>query len=318
MFDNVKSTLSKAIKSRILILILVLIVLAFILVQRLFQLQIINGESYQTDFTMQIKRTRELKSTRGNILDSDGNPLAYNRLSYSVTFADSGSYNSTKEQNLTLNSSMYGILKILEDNGDEVSTSSFAIGLDDNGSYYFTKSSFNLQRFKADIYGRLTIDDMSDEEKNATAEKMIEEMCAAKKFGLDLSSYDKADLEAYGLPDSFTKEEILKLAAMRSAVASNSYQKYVTSTLATDVSEKTMSLIMENKDLYPGVDIEEDSIRVYEDSKYFAPLIGYTGQISAEEMESLNADGGNYKNGDIVGKSGFAVRFRQVFSAVIS
>ena len=25
---------------------------------------------------MQIKRTRELKSTRGNILDSDGNPLA--------------------------------------------------------------------------------------------------------------------------------------------------------------------------------------------------------------------------------------------------
>ena len=311
MFDNVKSTLSKAIKSRILILILVLIVLAFILVQRLFQLQIINGESYQTDFTMQIKRTRELKSTRGNILDSDGNPLAYNRLSYSVTFADSGSYNSTKEQNLTLNSSMYGILKILEDNGDEVSTSSFAIGLDDNGSYYFTKSSFNLQRFKADIYGRLTIDDMSDEEKNATAEKMIEEMCAAKKFGLDLSSYDKADLEAYGLPDSFTKEEILKLAAMRSAVASNSYQKYVTSTLATDVSEKTMSLIMENKDLYPGVDIEEDSIRVYEDSKYFAPLIGYTGQISAEEMESLNADGGNYKNGDIVGKSGLEQHFEK-------
>ncbi len=55
MFDNVKSTLSKAVKSRILILILVLIILAFILIQRLFHLQIINGESYQTDFTMQIK-----------------------------------------------------------------------------------------------------------------------------------------------------------------------------------------------------------------------------------------------------------------------
>ena len=189
MFDNVKSTLSKAVKSRILILILVLIILAFILIQRLFHLQIINGESYQTDFTMQIKRTRELKSTRGNILDSDGKPLAYNRLSYSVTFADSGSYDSVKEQNLTLNSSMYGILKILEENGEEINTSSFAIGLDDNGSYYFTKSGFNLQRFKADIYGRLTIDSMTDEEKNATAEKMIEEMCAAKKFGLDLSSY---------------------------------------------------------------------------------------------------------------------------------
>ena len=311
MFDNVKSTLSRAIKSRILILILVLVILAFILIQRLFQLQIINGESYQTDFTMQIKRTRELKSTRGNILDSDGNPLAYNQLSYSVTFADTGSYNSTKEQNLTLNGSMYGILKILEENGDEINTSSFAIDLDDNGNYYFTKSGFNLQRFKADIYGKLTIDEMSDAEKNATAEKMIGEMSAANKYGLDLSSYDKSELSQYGLPESFTKEETLKIATMRSAVAANSYQKYVTSTLATDVGEKTMSLIMENKDLYPGVDIEEDSIRVYEDSKYFAPLVGYTGQVSAEEMESLNADGGNYKNGDIVGKSGLEQHFEK-------
>ncbi len=98
---------------------------------------------------------------------------------------------------------------------------------------------------------------------------------------------------------------------MRSAVAANSYQKYVTATLATDVSEKTMSLIMENKDLYPGVDVEEDSVRVYEDSKYFAPLIGYTGQISAEEMETLNADGGSYKNGDIVGKSGLEQHFEK-------
>lgn len=40
-------------------------------------------------------------------------------------------------------------------------------------------------------------------------------------------------------------------------------------------------------------------------------LIGYTGQISAEEMESLNADGGNYKNGDIVGKSGLEQHFEK-------
>ena len=131
---------------------------------------------------MQIKRTRELKSTRGNILDSDGNPLPTTGFPILLPLQTAEAITRRKEQNLTLNSSMYGILKILEDNGDEVSTSSFAIGLDDNGSYYFTKSSFNLQRFKADIYGRLTIDDMSDEEKNATAEKMIEEMCAAKKI----------------------------------------------------------------------------------------------------------------------------------------
>lgn len=311
MFDNMKNTLSKAVKSRIFILVLVLIVLAFILIQRLFQLQIINGESYLTDFTMQIRKTKELKSTRGNILDSDGNPLAYNRLSYSVTFEDNGNYATTTEENLTLNGSMYGILKLIEDNGDQILTNSFAIGLDENNNYYFTKSGFNLQRFKADIYGKLTIDDMTEEQKNVTADAMMEEMCGPKKYGLDFSKYEKKALAAHGLPESLTKAETLKLAAMRSAVAANSYQKYMTTTLAKDVSEKTMALIMESKDLYSGVDIQEDSIRVYEDSKYFAPLMGYTGEISAEEKEDLNANGGNYKNGDIVGKSGLEQYFEK-------
>ena len=51
----------------------------------------------------------------------------------------------------------------------------------------------------------------------------------------------------------------LKLAAMRSAVAANSYQKYVTATLANGCERKDHVFIMENKDLYPGVDVEEDS-----------------------------------------------------------
>ena len=71
----------------------------------------------------------------------------------------------------------------------------------------------------------------------------------------------------------FTKEEQLKLTALRSAVAQNSYQKYVTTTIAKDISKDTVAVIMENKDRYPGVDVEEDSIRVYEDGLYMAPLI---------------------------------------------
>lgn len=309
MFENVRNTLSKAVKSRIFILVLFMIILAFVLIQRLFQLQIVNGESYLTDFTLQIRKTKELKSTRGEILDSDGKPLAYNRLSYSVIFEDNGSYSTVKEQNLTLNGALYGLLRVIEDNGDEILKDSFAIDLDEDGNYYYTKSGFNLQRFKADIYGEIYIDDLSDEQKNVTADQLMEEICGAKRYGLDLSVYTEKELAAYKLPASFTKEETLKMAVMRSKVAANSYQKYMSTTLATDINEKTMALIMENKDIYEGADIEEASIRVYEDSKYFAPLIGYTGEISAEEKETLNANGGNYKNGDIVGKSGLEQHF---------
>lgn len=308
MKNSIKNTLSKLMKSRGFVLVLVLLILAFILIHRLFDLQIINGESYLTDFTMQIERTNEIKSTRGIIYDRNGYPLAYNELAYSVTFADNGTYDSTEEQNLTLNGSMYGILQILEKNGDDISTSSFSIALGDDGNYYFTTSGFNLERFKADIYGRALIDDMTSEEQNATANQMIQDMCSADMYGI-LGEYSEEELSSHGLPSSLTQEEILTLAIMRSKVAANSYQRYKTATLATGVSEQTMAEIMENKDLYPGVDIKEDSIRVYNDSVYFSTLLGYTGTISAEEMAALNQEGGDYDNTDIVGKAGLEQYF---------
>ena len=308
MKNSIKNTLSKLMKSRVFVLVLVLLILAFILIHRLFDLQIINGESYLTDFTMQIERTNEIKSTRGIIYDRNGYPLAYNELAYSVTFADNGTYDSTEEQNLTLNGSMYGILQILEKNGDDISTSSFSIALGDDGNYYFTTSGFNLERFKADIYGRALIDDMTSEERNATANQMIQDMCSSDMYGI-LGEYSEEELSSHGLPSSLTQEEILTLAIMRSKVAANSYQRYKTATLATGVSEQTMAEIMENKDLYPGVDIKEDSIRVYNDSVYFSTLLGYTGTISAEEMAALNQEGGDYDNTDIVGKAGLEQYF---------
>ena len=65
-------------------------------------------------------------------------------------------------------------------------------------------------------------------------------------------------------------------------------------TIATNVSETTMAAIMEEKDQLQGVDIQEDSIRVYEDSETFAPVIGYTGKASSEELDELKKENSNY------------------------
>ena len=47
---------------------------------------------------------------------------------------------------------------------------------------------------------------MTDEEKNVNAEKMIEEMCGGEKIRTGIfSSYKGSELEAYGLPESFTR-----------------------------------------------------------------------------------------------------------------
>lgn len=303
MFKYVKNTISKVVKSRMFILGITFLVLTLVLVYRLFSLQIVKGESYLNDFTKQILKTKSISGTRGNFYDRKGNLIAYNKLAYAVTFEDSSSYQTIHEKNLALNSSMYGILKILEKNGDSI-INDFGITLNSAGEYEFTNTDTTLMRFKADIYGQSYIEDLEKEEQEATANKMMEDMCSAEMYGVTDPKNTQKELAEYGLPESLTKEEILKLTVMRSKIAANSYQKYLSTTLATNISDKSMADLMENKDNYRGLDVVETTMRVYENSLYYAPILGYTGQISSEEMALYNKDGDVYSNSDIVGKGG--------------
>ena len=117
MGTKIKKVLKKIQLKRTTVLILIFILMAFILIRELFDLQIIQGQDYISNFQTRTTKTRVLKSTRGNIFDRNGELLAYNILSYSVTFEDNGTYATTRERNLTLNGIAYKVLKILEENG---------------------------------------------------------------------------------------------------------------------------------------------------------------------------------------------------------
>lgn len=80
------------------------VVMAVLLFQRIFTLQIVQGEDKQQEFELKIKKERSIASTRGNIYDVNGIALAYNELSSSVTIEDV--YESSGK-NATIN----GILK---------------------------------------------------------------------------------------------------------------------------------------------------------------------------------------------------------------
>lgn len=77
----------------------------------------------------------------------------------------------------------------------------------------------------------------------------------------------------------------MKIISVRYALSTTSFRKYIPVTIATDVSENTVAAIQENKSLLEGVDVQEDSVRVYTDSIYFAPLLGYTGKISSDDLQ---------------------------------
>ena len=281
--------------------------MSVVLVRRLFDLQIIQGEDYISKFQARTTKERVLKSTRGNILDRNGDILASNVLSYSLTLEDNGTYTSTREKNLTLNGVAYQVLQILHSNGDDI-THSFHIVVDKNGEYAFdVVEGFTLNRFRADIYGQALIDDLKDEQKTATADQMMEFLTGSEKFSIVLSgdrAYTEDELISHGLPLTLTKQEMLDIATIRYELNTNSFKKYMQVTIATNVSEKSVAAIMENKTGLQGIDVVEDSIRLYIDDESMAPILGYTGKASSEELTELRKQNPDYSNDAIVGKAG--------------
>ena len=307
MGTKIKKLIKKIQLKRTTVVILVFIAMAFILIRQIFELQIIQGENYISEFENRITKTRVLKSTRGNIYDRNGEMVASNILSYSLTFEDNGSYETTREKNLTLNGVAYRVLQILSENGDSLS-GDFHIVLDENGNYAFdVGEGFTLSRFKADIYGHPLIDDLTKEQASATAGDMMNYLTGSDGFSIVLygeDAYAPEELEQYGLPKELSKQEILDIASMRYKLNTNSFQKYMAVTIATNVSESTVAAVMENQSQLQGIDVIEDSVRQYIDDESMGPVLGYTGRASAEELETLKKENPDYSNDAVIGKAG--------------
>lgn len=90
------------------------------------------------------------------------------------------------------------------------------------------------------------------------------------------------------------------------------YQSYQPVNIAYNVTEKTVSKLMENKIEMPAVKVNIEPIREYPMEQTSAHIIGYLGKISSKaELENYIAKGGNknYSPNDIVGKTGVEESF---------
>lgn len=303
MFKGIKKKFTNTINSRVVVLLIVIILMASLLIQRLFQLQIVDGQSYQDDFSLSILKERTLKSSRGNIYDRNGNPVAYNEISNCITYEDSGTYPSTRIKNLSVNGTLYQVIKLIEEQGDSI-VDDFDIALTEAGTYEYTTSGFTLNRFKADLFGEAYIEDLDEEQLNMTADDLMDLLCSDEYYGLFDKKATNAEREQYGFPETLTDKEILQIVSLRAAIAAYSFQRYQAVTIARNVSDQTVARVLENTADFPGIDVSEEYRRVYTNAEYMAPLIGYTGQISTEELEELKKQDENYDATDIVGKTG--------------
>lgn len=299
MFSGLKEYIADIFKSRLVVLVVVFCALFLVLVQRLFTLQIVEGEDYLENYTLKIKKTSEVQGTRGNIYDRNGNILATNRLAYSVQIEDNGSYEDNEQKNELINETINRVIDIVESHDDQV-VNDFGIILENDQYKFLYTEGTKRQRFLADIYGYATIDQLSEEQQNASPDEVMDFMCANERKTSEGTTYGFGiDQEAY------SKTRVLQLVTVRYAMHLNSYKKYIPITISSDVSDETVAEIMENMYDLQGISIGEESLREYPDSKYFASILGYTGKISQEEYDALSKEQQEtYAITDIVGKAG--------------
>jgi penicillin-binding protein 2 len=268
------------------------------MIYRLFSLQIISGEYYLDSFKLRIKKEKSIPAARGNIYDRNGNLLAYNELANSIMIEDV--YKSGRDKNNKINTTLNSLIDIIEKNGDSVDQD-FNIILNDSGNYEFTVEGNSLLRFLADVYGHSSINDLKYEEKTKSATEVVDDLC--KTFGIGKNAVED-DNSSFTPRLGYTNDRALKVLTVRYNMSSNSYQKYIDTTVASDVSDKTVADVMENAEILQGVSIDESTARKYVDSVYFSQVLGYTGKVSEDELAELVLTNPSYGINDTVGKSG--------------
>lgn len=309
MFRDILEILQENIKkiagSRVFALAVLFTAMFCGLVGKLFDMQIVNGEKYLTQYVSKTLQTVYTPGTRGNIYDRNGNVLAHNELAYAVTVQDTGAYRKNQDKNLMF----LRLIRVLEKHGEMVE-GKLEITIDQNGDMVFTTSSETARkRFLRDYYGLTSVDKLDDPDGKypsaVSAREIFEQLKDEKHYDLNRLKDEK------GNPLILTEEEALAIANIRYTMSLTEYQKYKTTTVASNVSEETVAEIEESVAELQGVGIEESTIRVYDDSIYFAPIIGYTGKVQSDQLEELKKMDESYEVTDIVGRIGIEEAMEQ-------
>ncbi|MCH5252142.1 MAG: hypothetical protein J1F22_04135 [Lachnospiraceae bacterium] len=304
MLGSILENLRNIVKSRLFSVVITYIALFSILISRMFYLQIIKGETYDKEASLQKQKIKTIKSARGKIYDSTGKLLATNEQSYAITIEDSGELTD----NLSKNKVIMKCIRLIEKNGDTLDLE-FPISITKKGKFQFNSNKSAQLRFKRDIFYCKSVDELTQEQQDMTASDCFWYLRNTSKANtthfFDVKEEGKTD-EKGRYSEKFSNKDALKIMTVRYAMLMNTYSKYEAISISTNVSERTVAAIKESSADLPGVEVSTETNRVYYDSKYFSHIIGYTGLISSDTLAQMQEENSNteYTAADQIGKTG--------------
>ena len=89
-------------------------------------------------------------------------------------------------------------------------------------------------------------------------------------------------------------------------------------TVSTDVSRRVVAFIGEHPSVFSGVSVQQRTQRSYPYGSLAAHVIGYTGTVTSEQLESSDDDESavEYKSGDTVGQAGVESMYESVLQGI--
>ena len=278
----IKNKLKKILTNRHFYAGLMVVVISTVMVSRLYDLQIKQGDALNTQAGQDSFSTAKLtvKARRGDIYDRNGVLLATTRVAYKVNMVN-------YKMDQALRDDMYlALIQLFEANNDVYVNNLkryLTPELEWGSSLAGENKETALNNWLNTIVSGFS---KSDKEKIKTAR----------------DAYDYLRNTVFELDEKYTDEQAYKIMIIR-------YQthffglSYLTPTeLATDVCDETVEYLSARYFDFPGITTEEAYFRVYTDAAEASHLLGYVRAISDSEYEEMKALG--YSNDDVIGKLG--------------
>ncbi len=255
-----------------------IIMLTFCVI-RLFELQIVNGETYRKNSEDKLYLSTKITAPRGNILDRYGNILVTNRTGYSIRVVKDD-YKSEE-----IYDSIYSLLKFA---GEDFSV------LDQLPITHTEPYEF---KFTGETSSEVT------KKKNEWL----------KERKMDISYTPEQVLnkleEIYEIKNKYPKEYQRKMVGIIYDMKIRGFSIYNPYVLKTDVSAEIVARVKENKNKLKCIEVFEEPVRAYPNGDLGAHILGHVGLIFAEEYEKLKDQ--NYSLDAHIGKQGVELAFEK-------
>lgn len=269
----------------------------FIFFYQLVMIQIAQGEYYKDKATAGAVTKQMVPAVRGEIVDRYGRPFTTNRVGYNVildrTYLPYG-----KENDVLLS-----LMEIMERLGQSWIDN---LPISETAPFVFKEG---METQVARLKKALEISEY------ATAEDCMSWLAGEEYYRIGI--YDPATKKRVENYDPVTTR---KLAGVRYEMAQSAFSLENTYTFASDVGAVARDTILERTYMLPGVDVIETPVREYVEGTLAPHVLGITGPIYKEEMDSLKASGqwataenpSGYRGNEFIGKSGIEYSFESI------